>query len=186
MLRLFCDCNCDFLTQVKRLQRFLGPQKCFSPLPQRALRSFFVATKSRKRLRFFCGFSRRKASPLWFGGGRGPAASPRRPLETVLRLFRDIDDWFPMPFCLVMCYAVLLCSFVLQTILAVMFAFKDRLKAGPTSWGLSDLSGKLFGYCATGGGYHGGGVFGPLGTMVPWGDSPREGRAAHGPLHPAV
>ena len=31
-----------------------------------------------------------------------------------------------------------------------------------------------------------GGVFGPLGTMVPWGDSPREGRAAHGPLRPAV
>ena len=31
-----------------------------------------------------------------------------------------------------------------------------------------------------------GGVFGPLGTKVPWGDSPREGRAAHGPLHPAV
>ena len=54
------------------------------------------------------------------------------------------------------------------------------------SWGLSDVSGMLFGYCATGGGYHGGGVFGPLGTMVPWGDSPREGRAAHGPLHPAV
>ena len=48
------------------------------------------------------------------------------------------------------------------------------------------LLGSMFGYCATGGGYHGGGVFGPLGTMVPWGDSPREGRAAHGPLHPAV
>ena len=45
----------------------------------------------------------------------------------------------------------------------------------------------MFGYCATGGGYHGGGgVFGPLGTMVPWGDSPREGTAAHGPFHPAV
>ena len=31
-----------------------------------------------------------------------------------------------------------------------------------------------------------GGVLGPLGTMVPWGDSPKEGRAAHGLLHPAV
>ena len=44
----------------------------------------------------------------------------------------------------------------------------------------------MCGYCATGGGSRGGGVFGPLGTTVPWGDSPREGRAAHGPLHPAV
>ena len=75
---------------------------------------------------------------------------------------------------------------VLQTILAVMSAPKDRLRAGPTSWGLSDLSSTMCGYCATGGGYHGGGVFGPLGTMVPWGDSPREGMAAHEPLHPAV
>ena len=30
------------------------------------------------------------------------------------------------------------------------------------------------------------GGFGPLGTTVPWGDSPRRGRAAHGPLHRAV
>ena len=44
----------------------------------------------------------------------------------------------------------------------------------------------MCGYCAIGGGSRGGGVFGPLGTTVPWGDSPREGRAAHGPLHPAV
>ena len=36
------------------------------------------------------------------------------------------------------------------------------------------------------GGSRGGGVLEPLGTTVPWGDSPREGRAAHGPLHPAV
>ena len=49
-----------------------------------------------------------------------------------------------------------------------------------------DLSGTLCGFCATGGGSRGGGVFGPLGTTVPWGDSPREGRAAHGPLHLAV
>ena len=71
---------------------------------------------------------------------------------------------------------------------AVMLASRGPAKSRTheTSWGNSDLSGKLFGYCATGGGYHGGGVFGPLGTMVPWGDSPREGRAAHGPLHPAV
>ena len=35
-------------------------------------------------------------------------------------------------------------------------------------------------FCATGGGSRGGGVFGPLGTTVPW------CRAAHGPRHPAV
>ena len=44
----------------------------------------------------------------------------------------------------------------------------------------------MCGYCATRGGSRGGGVFGPLGTTVPWGDSPRGGRAAQGPLHPAV
>ena len=52
--------------------------------------------------------------------------------------------------------------------------------------GDSVMIGSMCGYCATGGGSRGGGVFGPLGTTVPWGDSPREGRAAHGPLHPAV
>ena len=50
------------------------------------------------------------------------------------------------------------------------------------SWGLSDVSGMLFGYCATGGGYHGGGVFGPLGTMVPWGDFSKRRQA--GPWAP--
>ena len=71
---------------------------------------------------------------------------------------------------------------------AVMLALGGPAKSRTheSSWGLSDLSGKMFGYCATGGGYHGGGVFRPLGTMVPWGVSPREGRAARGPLHPAV
>ena len=40
--------------------------------------------------------------------------------------------------------------------------------------------------CANGGGSRGGGVLGPLGTMVPWGVSSKEGGAAHGPLHPAM
>ena len=71
---------------------------------------------------------------------------------------------------------------------AVMLASEGPAKSRTHApfWGLSNLIGSMFGYCATGGGYHGGGVFGPLGTMVPWGDSPRAGRAAHGPLHPAV
>ena len=43
----------------------------------------------------------------------------------------------------------------------------------PTSWGFSDLFGMLFGYCATGAVPVVGGVSGPLGTTVPWGDSPR-------------
>ena len=78
-------------------------------------------------------------------------------------------------------------SFVMQHLLAVLSVTQGRLRAGPSPLGVSVLClASLRGYCATGGGYHGGGVFGPLGTMVPWGDSPREGRAAHGPLHPAV
>ena len=39
--------------------------------------------------------------------------------------------------------------------------------------------------CATGGGSRGGGVFRPLGTTVPWGDSPR-GQGRPWPLHPEV
>ena len=122
------------------------------------------------------------------GGGLVQPRPRRLPLgngpQAVMRLF-GIMCWRTVPLYLV-CVLVSVWSLGWQSLFAVMFAFKDRLRAGPTSWGLSDLSGKLFGYCATGGGYHGGGVFGPLGTMVPWGDSPREGRAAHGPLHPAV
>ena len=63
--------------------------------------------------------------------------------------------------CLVLCFAVLSCSFVLQSLLAVMVASKDWLRAGPTSWGLSDLSGKMSGYCAHWGWFPCGGFSNP-------------------------
>ena len=78
-------------------------------------------------------------------------------------------------------------SLGMQSLSAVVLVIQDRLRAGPPSWGVSALSSILCGYCATGGGSRGGGgVLRPLGTTVLWGDSPRKGRAAHGPLHPAV
>ena len=59
----------------------------------------------------------------------------------------------------------------MQHLLAVLSVTQGRLRAGPSPLGVSVLClASLCGYCATGGGYHGGGVFGPLGTMVPWGD----------------
>ena len=40
---------------------------------------------------------------------------------------------------------------------------------GPTFWGLCIVSGIVFCFCASRGGSRSGGVFGPLGTAVPWG-----------------
>ena len=90
-------------------------------------------------------------------------------------MFGLVSDSLSWHVCLAIFHAVMLVS-----------GGPAKSRTHESSWGLCDLSGKMFGYCATGGGYHGGGVFGPLGTMVPRGVSPREGRAAHGPLHPAV
>ena len=59
------------------------------------------------------------------------------------------------------CAATMICGHVCSTGPA-----KSRTHA--PSWGLRNLIDSMCGYCATGGGYHGGGVFGPLGTMVPW------------------
>ena len=53
-------------------------------------------------------------------------------------------------------------------------------------WGICFLFGTLTVFCVSGGGSRGGGVVRPLGTTVPWGVSPKEGRAAHGPRHPAL
>ena len=119
-------------------------------------------------------------------GGLGPAASPRRPLETVLRqsweLLGIMYRWIVPSYSVCVLLGVL--SLVMQSLSAVVLVIQDWLRAGPSSWGLSALSDLMCGYCATGGGSCGGGVFGPLGTTVPWGDSPREGRAAHGPAPP--
>ena len=48
----------------------------------------------------------------------------------------------------------------------------DRLRAGPHLLGSLLCVGHFDGYCATRGGSRSGGVFGPLGTAVPWSDSP--------------
>ena len=72
--------------------------------------------------------------------------------------------------CFVSWYAILF---------AVLFGHSGPAKNWTTLLGSQWFVCLMFGYCATGGGSHGGGVFGPLGTMVPWGDSPREGRGAH-------
>ena len=44
---------------------------------------------------------------------------------------------------------------------------------GQYFWGFCIVSGRLSAFCATGGGSRSGGVLVPLGTAVPWGDSPR-------------
>ena len=54
---------------------------------------------------------------------------------------------------------------------------------GPTFWGFCIVSGDVFCFCATGGGSRGGGVLGPLGTTVPWGDS---SKGAGRPMGPAT
>ena len=62
---------------------------------------------------------------------------------------------------------------------------EDRLSAGPNLlWSLLRVW-HYNSFCASRGGSRGGGVFGPLGTTVPWGVS-KKGRAAHGPRYPAV
>ena len=63
----------------------------------------------------------------------------------------------------------------------------DRRRAGSTIFlGYLFFVWHVVCFCATGGGSRGGGVFGPLGTTVPWGVSSEKRRAAHGPRHPAV
>ena len=65
-------------------QRLSQPQKCPSPLGK-ALR-FFLRRKIASDCDSFCDFSRKKVSPLRFGGGRCPAAASWRPPVTAPNL----------------------------------------------------------------------------------------------------
>ena len=67
----------------EKSQRFLGPKSALPP--QRALR-FVLATKKRKRLRFFLRFFEEKDVPIAVWWGRCLPASSRRPWKPLLRV----------------------------------------------------------------------------------------------------
>ena len=81
-------------------------------------------------------------------------------------------------------FASMGCSCVVVTCIVVMplfricdwnvvEAYEDRLSAGPNLLGSLPCVWHCVWFCTTGGGSRGGGVFGPLGTTVPWGVSPK-------------
>ena len=85
--RFFCDCDCDFLSQVKKTQRFFWASKVPSPPPKKALR-FILATEYRKRLRLCVRFSwdsaKRVPTAVWLATGR---------LRPKIEAICDCDSW---------------------------------------------------------------------------------------------
>ena len=122
------------------------------------------------------------------GGGLGATPSSSAPPETVLG-YGDVLGLYSGLFSLCVWYGVWSMSWSFWDAITICghVCTEGPAKSRTHPLGVFRvLSGSMCGYRATGGGSRGGGVLGPLCTTVPWGDSPREGRSAHGPLHPAV
>ena len=78
-------------------------------------------------------------------------------------------------------------SFVSEFV-GLMLAIKGPAKSWVRLLGFLVFCRYVVMLCASRGGSRGGGILGSLGTTVPWGGSSRgqEGRAVHGPRHPAL
>ena len=69
MSQIFCDCNCDFLTHMKNLQRFLGSEGVLSP---RKSCDFSLRQKNARDCNVICSVWEENSIPIavWLVTGR--------------------------------------------------------------------------------------------------------------------
>ena len=124
------------------------------------------------------------------GGGVSVRPRPRRPppprKRSLAMVMCLVSILVHSAFLFGLVFASLSWYVCLAIIHAVMLGQKDRLRVGPNLLGFERFVWQDVRVLRHWGRLPWWGGLLTLGTTVPWGDSPREGRAAHGPLHPAV
>ena len=123
------------------------------------------------------------------GGGVWVRPRPRRPPPETVLGNGDVSGSYSVLFCLCVWNGV--CFFILVRLSGSIYkrsclSQKDRLRVGPALLGYQSFAWIDVWLLRHWGRTLDGGTIWSLGIKVPWSDSPREGRAAHGPLHPAV